>query len=69
MHDERGTSQISKLLLRVDEPAAAAAVVVGHGNLSMLGCMTGERVEACWGKIMRGMRTQSSQLVPKFVGL
>jgi len=66
VHDERGTSQISKVSLRLDEPGAVAVVGLEHGNL---GRMAGGRVEACWERIMRGTRTQLSQLVPKFVSL
>ena len=66
VHDERGTSQILKVLLRVDEPAAAVAADLVHEEL---GGMAVRRVGACWGRIMRGTRTLLSQLVPKFVSL
>jgi hypothetical protein len=66
VHDERETSQISKVSLRVDERGVVVAVHLAHG---MFGGTTGERVEACWERITRGTRTRLSQLVPKFASL
>ena len=66
VHDERGTSQISKVSLRLDEPGAAEGVDLAHAKL---GYLAGERVEGCWGRITKGTRTRSSQWFPMFVSL
>lgn len=66
VHDERGTSQISKVSLRMDGPGAAEVVDLAHAKL---GYLAGERVEECWGRITKGTRTRSSQRFPMFVSL
>jgi len=41
-------------------------VDLAHGKF---GRMAGERAAVYWERIMKGMKTQSSQLVPKFASL